>query len=227
MESKDIRVFVAVTKYGDFSATARKLSLTPSTISKSVGRLERQLGRRLFVRSSRVMVLTQEGETFLDAATRVVSAIEEAEAAATAKLTGTLKVRCTPTFAIYQLAPVLPEFLRRHPRLPIEFLLTNDRAASLDGGVDIAIVSGQPPPSNLISRQIASSRWILCASPKYLAEHDPSIDDAASQRHVGLNFSSQTLHENKWTKWLVEDPLQPGASGISSNLGDMLKALAL
>ena len=85
MELRDIAVFVQAVEDGDFSTAARTLSLTPSAVSKSITRLEDQLGRRLLHRSSRAMRLTPEGQGFLDAAQRVLDAVEEAEAVGYAK----------------------------------------------------------------------------------------------------------------------------------------------
>ena len=75
MEPRDMAIFVRVVEDGDFSAAARTLSLTPSTVSKSIARLEDQLGRRLLQRSSRTMRLTPEGQHFLEAAHRVLDAL--------------------------------------------------------------------------------------------------------------------------------------------------------
>ena len=194
MELRDIAVFVQVAEDGDFSAAARTLALTPSTISKSIARLEEHLGRRLLHRSSRSMRLTPEGQSFLDAAHRVLDAMEEAEAVVSAIPSGTLRVRSVPTFARYQVAPLMPAFRRLYPKLRVEFVLSNERTAWLDDGADVAIASGDLPSSSLIARRIASSRWIICASPSYLAEHGtPSSPDELDQ-HECLNFSMPT----KW-----------------------------
>src|SRR3954465_7538429 len=171
MELRDIAVFVQAVEDGDFSTAARALSLTPSAVSKSIARLEDQLGRRLLHRSSRAMRLTPEGQGFLDAAQRVLDAVEEAEAVGSAVPSGLLRIRSVPTFARYQLAPLMPAFRHLHPQLRIEFLLTNERTAWLDEGVDVAVASGVLPSSSLIARRIASSRWIICAAPSYLAEY--------------------------------------------------------
>jgi DNA-binding transcriptional LysR family regulator len=112
VELRDIAVFVQVAEDGDFSAAARTLALTPSTISKSIARLEDHLGRRLLHRSSRSMRLTPEGQSFLDAAHRVLDAVEEAEAVVSATPSGTLRVRSVPTFARYRnLSPRIRVFL--------------------------------------------------------------------------------------------------------------------
>ena len=226
MELRDIEVFVQVVEDGDFSAAARTLALTPSTVSKSIARLENHLGRRLFHRSSRSMGLTPEGQSFLEAAHRVLDAMEEAEAVVSATPSGTLRVRSVPTFARYQVAPLMPAFRRLYPKLRVEFMLSNERTAWLDDGADVAIASGDLPSSSLIARRIASSRWIICASPRYLQDHGtPSSLEELSQ-HECLNFSMQT----KWNRWSnaesgINSRLNT-SGGIVANQGDMLLALA-
>jgi DNA-binding transcriptional LysR family regulator len=127
-----------------------------------------------------------------------------------------------PTFARYQLAPIIPAFRRLYPRLRIAFVLSNERTASLDDQADVAIASGDLPNSSLIARRIASSRWVICASPAYLAERGSPASPADLGRHECLNFSMQT----KWNSWssVVGTPNAEG--GIVANQGDMLLALA-
>jgi DNA-binding transcriptional LysR family regulator len=226
MDLRDIEVFVQVVEDGDFSAAARTLALTPSTVSKSIARLENHLGRRLLHRSSRSMGLTPEGQSFLEAAQRVLDAMEEAEAVVSATPSGTLRVRSVPTFARYQVAPLMPAFRRLYPKLRVEFILSNERTAWLDDGADVAIASGDLPSSSLIARRIASSRWIICASPSYLQDHGtPSSLEELSQ-HECLNFSMPT----KWNRWSnagsgINSRLNT-SGGIVANQGDMLLALA-
>jgi DNA-binding transcriptional LysR family regulator len=222
MELRDIAVFVQVAEDGDFSAAARTLTLTPSTISKSIARLEDHLGRRLLHRSSRSMRLTPEGQSFLDAAHRVLDAVEEAEAVVSATPSGTLRVRSVPTFARYQVAPLMPTFRRLYPKLRVEFVLSNERTAFLDDGADVAIASGDLPSSSLIARRIASSRWIICASPAYLAEYGMPTSPDDLDRHECLNF----LMATKWNSWSTAGTGLNTEGGILANQGDMLLALA-
>jgi DNA-binding transcriptional LysR family regulator len=232
MDLRDIEVFVQVVEDGDFSAAARTLALTPSTVSKSIARLENHLGRRLLHRSSRSMGLTPEGQSFLEAAHRVLDAVEEAEAVVSATPSGTLRVRSVPTFARYQVAPLMPAFRRLYPKLRVEFMLSNERTAWLDDGADIAIASGDLPSSSLIARRIASSRWIICASPAYLAEHGTPTSPDDLDRHECLNF----LMATKWNSWSAAGTGLNTAGlntaglntkgGILANQGDMLLALA-
>ena len=220
LELRDIAVFLQVVDDGDFSAAARSLSQTPSAISKAIGRLEDHLGRRLLQRSSRSMRLTSEGERFGEAARHVLEAMQEAEAVGKAPPSGTLRIRCIPTFARYQLAPVMPRFQQQHASLQIEFILSNERAASLDDGADIAIASGDLPSSSLIARRIATSRWLTCASPGYLAAHGTPQSPAQLRDHACLNFSMPT----QWNRWAGADSRIQAK--MLANQGDMLLALA-
>ena len=140
---------------------------------------------------------------------------------------GALRIRSLPGFACYQIAPLMPAFRPLHPQLRIEFLLTTERMASLDDGADVAIVSGDLPSSSLVARRIASSRWIICASPSYLAEHGTPSSPAELDQHACLNFSMPT----KWNRWSGAGSGTNGRGnprgGIVANQGDMLLALAL
>lgn len=222
MDSKDIAMFVKVVEQGDFSAAARTLGLTPSAISKAVTRLEDEIGRRLFNRSSRSMRLTPEGTDFLEVARRVVAALEEAQASGSTAPSGILRVKSVPTFARCRIAPLMPRFLRAYPKVRVEFFLSNERTAWLEDGADIAIVSGEVPHLSLVSRRIASSRWLICASPAYLAEHGTPSGIGDLHGHTLLNFSMRT----KWNDWSGLDPTSSAASRIVSNQGDMLLSLA-
>jgi DNA-binding transcriptional LysR family regulator len=227
VELRDLSIFVRVVEDGDFSAASRSLLLTPSTVSKSISRLEDDLGCRLLQRSSRTMRLTPEGTNFLRAAHRVLEAMEEAKAAASRVPTGLLRIRCVPTFARYQLAPLIPAFCRLHPKLQVEFSLSNERVGTLDDGADVAIVSGALPSSGLVVKRIATSRWIICASPSYLKERGKPRSLADLSQHDCLNFSMPT----RWNQWSSAGAETRGSrntgSKILANQGDMLLALAL
>ena len=186
----ELLVFTRAVAEGDFSAAARSLSLTPSAVSKLVSRLENRLGVRLFSRSSRRMALTPEGEKFYSAALRAIDAVEEADTAvAPNNLHGdTLRIRSAPTFAASHLAPLIPTFRKQHPSLRIEVHLRMEVGNPLEGGMDVAIYVGDLADSSLVARPFARTRWIICASPRYLAVHGTPRTPADLARHECLNF---------------------------------------
>lgn len=222
--------FVRSVEDGGFSAAGRSLSLSPSTISKMMTRLENRLGVVLFNRSLRSLTLTAEGEAFYPAARRALEAVEEAEAIAfTGVLPGeVLRIRSMPTFAIHRLAPLVPAFRRLHPNLRLEFVLGNEAGNLLEGGVDVALYIGELPDSSLVARRIVNMRWVICAAPRYLAEHGAPAAPEELARHECLNFNKRM----PWSTWAFrdsEDSLQRiRASGsVTANQGQMLLALAL
>jgi DNA-binding transcriptional LysR family regulator len=223
----ELSAFVEVAETGDFSSAARRLNLTPSGVSKAMTRLEQRLGSTLLRRSSKGIALTEEGASFLEGARRALEALQEAELSATQTPTGTLRISCLPSFGVYQLAPLMPEFQRQYPGISIEFVLTTDSRALLDRRMDIAIVSGALPDSSLVAKRFATSRWLLCGSPDYFRRHGRPRSMADLANHRTLGFTQRT----PWNAWLEPADALKGEHSATSyrysaNQGDMLLALA-
>ncbi|WP_321794666.1 LysR family transcriptional regulator [Caballeronia sp. J97] len=221
----ELSVFVAVADAGDFTSAARRLNLTPSGVSKAMTRLEERLGSTLLRRSSKGVRLTREGENFLEAARRALTALHDAESVAKPTPTGTLRISCLPSFAIYQLAPLMPMFQQAYPAIQVEFLLSTEARALLDRQSDVAIVSGSLPDTALVARRFATSRWVACASPQYLAKHGRPQTLQDLEHHVTLNFTQRT----QWNAWLASQTVNPDPAlrrTYGANHGDMLLALA-
>ena len=123
---QDLHVFIAVAESGSFSAAARSLRLSPSTVSKLIARIENRVGVRIFDRSLKAAILTREGEVYLESVRRAVDAIDELQSLgeSLAKVPhGTLRIHAGPSFTRSQLAPLLPEFAAQYPDVRIEFRL--------------------------------------------------------------------------------------------------------
>lgn len=227
---REISFFLRVSEESSFSAAARSLEIDPSTVSKVIQRLENRLGVRLFHRTSRVLQLTQEGEQFLTAARKAMSALEEAEASVSpsfTEVTGVLRLSSTPAFARNRLAPHMAEFLKCHPALKLEFLLTATPPNLFEQQIDISFQSGNIPDSTLVARRVTSARWLICASPTYLdIAGTPKTPDDLS-KHQCLNF----LHGSYRSHWPTQDNkkninMQAPKGLVAANNGDMLCALA-
>jgi DNA-binding transcriptional LysR family regulator len=226
----EFQVFVEVVERGDYSAAARSMHMTPSAVSKAIKRLEIRLGTRLFERTSRNVHPTIDGDTLYGAAKSALEAFSEAETAVSGSLTapgGDLRVQVPPTFAIYQLARVMPEFSRRFPAIRVSFILGNEPLDMAQNQIDATITIGRPPDSELLVRKITTSSWILCAAPRYLEQrgYPKSLDDLAHHERLGYvldnprNRSSQIAGLEASGTDLV-------ATAIAANNGSMLQALA-
>lgn len=188
---REFHVFLRVTEESSFSAAARSLDCSPSTVSKLIQRMENRLNVRLFNRTSRALRLTQEGERFLEAAQRVIDALEEAENAmgrSAEDTVGSLRVNTSLSFAQYLVAPFLPDFLGRHPKMRVEMILSTTPLDMIEHQIDVSLRGGYIPDSSLIAKRITGSRWVICASPKYLEKAGTpyTIEDLA--HHNCLNF---------------------------------------
>jgi DNA-binding transcriptional LysR family regulator len=156
---------------GSYTAAARSLAVSPSAISKSVRRLEQQLGLRLFSRTTRSLSLTPEGRDLHEWALRLVREVEEIEqaaAAARAESAGILTVTAPSPLGVCLLTPVLPRFRQRHPKLSIDLRLTNRIVDLIEEGIDVAIRVGELADSRLIACRLAPYRLCAFASPGFL-----------------------------------------------------------
>lgn len=177
----NLESFVRSAESGSFSAAARRLALTPAAVSRNVAMLERNLGVRLFQRSTRKLTLTEAGESFLAAVSGNLESLQNAIAAVSAddgQPAGVLKISLAPSFGTGYLLPLLPEFLQRYPRVRPEWHFENRTVDLISEGYDAAIGGGFELASGVVARTLAPLHVVAFASPAYLARHrlpaDPS-----------------------------------------------------
>jgi DNA-binding transcriptional LysR family regulator len=167
-------VFVRVVELEGFSAAATELGLTPSAVSKIVGRLEFRLGGRLLNRTTRRLALTTEGEAYFAECSAILERITAAEAQLARSRQhpqGLLRVNCGLAFGEQVLVPLLPEFMRRFPEIRIDLALTDRIVDLLEEGGDLAIRIGGEAHGSLVARKLCELERIVVASPAYLEAH--------------------------------------------------------
>jgi len=190
-----IVAFARAASLGSFTAAARSLSVSPSAVSKTIQRLEQQLGLRLFTRTTRSLVLTPEGRDLHQRALALLRAADEvvqSAVAARAEPSGTLKVAAPLPIGTRLLAPALPEFRRRHPQVTIDLRLGDRYVNLVEEGIDVAIRIGHQADSTLISRGLAPVRLSAFASPAYLAARGTPRQPEELGAHDCVNFRYQT-----------------------------------
>jgi DNA-binding transcriptional LysR family regulator len=192
--------FARAASLGSYTAAARALGVSPSAVSKSVQRLEARLGLSLFTRTTRSLTLTPEGRDLHERALRLLreaEAIEQAAVAARSEPAGTLKVTAPLPIGVHLLAPALPRFRARHPKLAVDLRLGDRFADLIAEGIDVAIRVGDLADSRLVSRRLAPHRLCAFASPDYLARRGTPAhpDELAGHDCVNFRFQStgQTL----------------------------------
>ncbi|VVE43935.1 HTH-type transcriptional regulator DmlR [Pandoraea pneumonica] len=170
-----ISAFVAAVDAGSFAGAAERLHLTRSAVAKRIARLESRLAVRLFHRTTRSQHLTDEGQTFYQRCTKVLTELSEAEAelsAGTQSPMGKLRVTMPVQIGRQCIAPVLLALAKTHPQLRLEMAFSDRRIDLIEEGYDLAVRSGRLDDTpGLKARSLGEQTMILCASPAYLAEH--------------------------------------------------------
>ncbi len=170
----EMEAFVRSVELGSFSAAARELALTPSTLSKLVTRLEQALKVRLVKRSPRQIVATPEGELFVARCRRVLAELEDAETEVSRsrdRPRGKLRMHAAPGFGMTQLLFAIPRFLERYPEVQVDLTLEDRRVDLLRENLDISVTVWKPENLSLVVRKLFDFGRLTCAAPAYLERY--------------------------------------------------------
>jgi DNA-binding transcriptional LysR family regulator len=199
--SEEWRAFVTVAARRSFVGAAGALRRSPQSITRAVATLEQRLGVRLLNRTTRSVSLTGEGERYLERGRRVLADLDALESApdARAPLAGRLSITAPVLFGQLHVAPVVRAFLEQHPGADARLLLV-DRVVSLaEEGIDLAVRIGVLPDSALRARLLGHVRWVVCASPAYLARAGVPRTPEALARHTCVSFEAGSPLADNWS----------------------------
>ena len=191
-----IECFVRSAEVGSFAEAARRLSLTPAAVGKSVAKLEARLGVRLFQRSTRRLTLTEAGQLFLGEVSASLHTIQNAVAnlaSAEGRPAGTLKVSMGTVFGRLYIVPLLGEFLGRYPAINPDWHFDNRQVDLIGQGFDAAIGGGFELPQGVVARRLTPAHRVLVASPEYLAHQPPVIEPDDLRHHDGILIRSPQI----------------------------------
>jgi LysR family transcriptional regulator, transcriptional activator for dmlA len=183
--------FSLLARTGSLSAAARELDVTLPAVSKRLAQMEARLGVQLLHRTTRRIGLTAEGEIYLAHARRILAEIDDMEQLVSSALgapKGLLRVNATLGFGRSHIAPLISDFVKRHPEVQVQLQLTVNPPPLTEDAFDVCIRFGEPPDARVIARRIAPNRRLLCAAPGYLAQHGmPRVPtDLAHHNCIGI-----------------------------------------
>ena len=183
--------FSLLVRAGSLSAAARELDITTPAVSKRLTQMEARLGVQLLHRTTRRIGLTPEGEVYLAHARRILADIDDMEQQVSNSLAapkGLLRVNATLGFGRSHIAPLISDFVKRHPEVQVQLQLTVNPPPLSEDAFDVCIRFGEPPDARVIARRIAANRRLLCAAPAYLARHGtPQVpNDLAQHNCIGI-----------------------------------------
>ena len=227
---QEMRVFAAVVDAGSFVGAAEATAMSKAAVSRHVSDLEARLQVRLLQRTTRKLSLTDEGAIFHARCKELLAEVEEAEAEISSRsgqASGLLKVNVPVTFGLLHLAPLWAAFQSRHPGVLLDVTLADRIVDLVEEGYDLAVRIARLPSSSLISRKLASTRMVLCASPDYLRRHGTPTHPSQIAGHAVLAYSLLATGD----EWHFEGPEGPVAVKVAprlrTNSGDSCRAVAL
>jgi DNA-binding transcriptional LysR family regulator len=219
-------VFAEVVATGSFTAAARRLGLSKASVSREVARLERRLGAQLLRRTTRSMSLTEIGETFYAGCQRVAEEAEHAERSVSelqAEPRGELRLATAVSFGQFQIAPRLPAFLARYPKLRVRMDLMDRMVDLVSEKFDLAIrITGRLADAALVQRRLCPIRFVVCAAPRYLERHGTPREPAQLEQHNCLGVGA-----SPWSQMLARRRPIRLQGDLNIDNGDALRRVAI
>jgi len=187
--------FARAGSLGSYAAAARAIGITPSAISKSIKRLEQQLGLTLFTRTTRSLKLTSEGRELHERTLRLLRDAEEigqVAARARAEPSGNLRIAASLPIGMHVIAPMLPRFRAQYPQVTIDLRLDDRHVDLIEEAIDVAVRIGELADSGLLSRRLMTMHLCAYASPGYLAARGTPQhpEDLAAHDTINLRYQS-------------------------------------
>lgn len=225
-----MQAFAEVIRSGSFVAAADALGMSKAAVSRHVGELEARLGVRLLHRTTRRLSLTEEGQVFQTRCQEILSSVDEAEdeiSSQTGTASGQLRISAPTTYGVRHLAPLWGAFRAQHPNVTLDITLADRVVDLIEEGYDLAVRIGELANSSLVSRRLASTRILLCASPRYLELH-------GTPRHPHDLAAHSILAYSYWSgrdEWRFTGPDGPVTvrtqPWLTTNSGEICQAVAL
>ncbi|MFY8273438.1 LysR substrate-binding domain-containing protein [Pseudoalteromonas sp. SSDWG2] len=195
--------FIAAAQCESFTSAAKQVGTSVAHISRTINSLEDYYNVQLFVRSTRKVVLTQQGQLLLHHAKKAQAVLEQGEWALKeqqAQLSGQLRITAPVMFGEQFIMPLVHEFMAHYPKISVNMVLTNNTLDLIGEHIDLAIRIGELADSNLTAKRLASRAMIVCASRQYLKEHGvPYALNELSDHNCLLGHSDfwQFVEKNK------------------------------
>lgn len=226
--ARELALFAAVVDGGSFSSAGRSLGLSPSAVARAMDRIEARLGVRLLLRSTRTLTITAEGQSYLQAARRILTDLDDAEQqiADQGAPRGRLRVSAALSHGRLCIVPLLCRFTELYPHILVDIALTDTLVDVAAGQADVAIRFGPLPDSALTARKLGETRRVIVASPGYLARQGTPTEPEELHRHNCLNFNFRRT-EPIWPFRRGEREFSLSVKGnIEANNGETLGQLA-
>ena len=197
----ELRIFCNVARRSSFGGAATEMGVSPAHVSQRVSELERKLGATLFHRTTRRVVITEQGETAYAWARRVLDAADALNREVTGSrqsISGVFRVSTSLRLGRNHVSPILALLAKRFPELDVWLELVDRRVDLLAEGFDVDIRMGEVSEPHLHAHQVATNVRVLCAAPAYLKRHGTPKTLADLARHDCLLYRERHQTFGVW-----------------------------
>ncbi|OMH30308.1 LysR family transcriptional regulator [Motiliproteus sp. MSK22-1] len=201
MNTADLSLFVRTADTGSITASARQLDISPAAASAALKRLEKQLETELFIRSTRQLRITAEGERFLLYCRRALEALDEGKTSLRVmrgEISGRLRFSVSSDLGRNLVLPWLDEMMEDHPDLSLQLSVGDSLSDFYLDRVDIALRYGEPEDSSMVAFQITTVDRVICASPDYLEKFGKPTHPNDLKHHNCLRYRLDNQVYDEW-----------------------------
>lgn len=195
----EMQIFMAVAEEEGFAAAARRLNISPPSVTRAIAAMEERIGTQLLSRTTRSLHLTEAGQRYLDDCRRILNEVDEAEEAAADSYSiprGHLTVTAPVMFGELYIAPLLAEYLDQFPSVHLNALLVDRVVSMADEGVDVAIRIGHLHENNQHAIKVGEVRQVICAAPAYFEHYGrPRHPGELSTANIVMSSASHLLSD--------------------------------
>lgn len=225
-----MKTFTAVVEAGSFVGAMDAIGLSKPAVSRHVNELEAHLGTRLLQRTTRRLSLTSEGQDYYSRCKDILAAVQEAEAvvgSSAIQAQGRLRIGAPQTFGAMHLADLWGQFAAQNPQVTLDIVLSDRVVDLVEEGFDLVVRIARLTDSSLVSRPLAHTRMVLCASPQYLARCGTPMHPQELVEHDVISYT----YWSSGNAWSFQGPNGEATvhirSRIHANNGDTCRAAAL
>jgi len=214
-----LKVFVRVAQHLSFKLAAASLGLTPSAVSKTITRLESELGVVLLQRTTRSVGLTDDGQLFFKSCKQILGEIDQAEnliSRAASGPHGRLKIHMTEGLGRRVVMPLMNRFFEKYPMLTVSTEMSDRVVDMANEGFDIDIRIGDVADSRVVARKLGKVKFVLCASPQYLKNFGTPQHPADLSKHNCLAYSH--IHTGRLREWRFMQDGKEVTQSVSGSL---------
>lgn len=224
-----MELFIAVVEKGSFTAAAEAYSLSQPMVGKHIEALEARLGGKLLLRTTRRQRLTELGSVYFLRCKAILADIQSAEDDLVEMQQfprGLLRINASGVFGSSCLAPLLADFMKTYPDINVQLVLNDDLMDPVANGYDVLFRVGHLQNLNMVARQLQPYRFVIAASPEYLAKNGTPQHPIDLSNHECLGFSNWRRGDG-WEQLCRSYGVEPRVGRFDCNHGHALRELAL